>query len=170
MSQVQSLYKLIILYMLNKAKQPLLGTQITDFFQQHDYTNYFTVQVTFQELSEAGFITFAETHNNTYYSITQSGRETLSYFPEQISQEIRDEIKDYFSSIELPYDSDIQCVANYYKTTGGYNANCQLNSQSTTYLDLTMHVQTIEMAESICSNWRAQSEEVYHHLLEILIK
>ncbi|MCR5665727.1 MAG: DUF4364 family protein [Eubacterium sp.] len=170
MSQVQSLYKLIILYMLEKAKQPLLGTQITDFFQQHDYTTYFTVQMTFQELTEAGFIKSTETHNNTYYSITQSGLETLSYFPDQISPDIREEIKQYFSSIELPYDADIQCVANYYKTTGGYDAKCQLNSQSTTYLDLTLHVQNIEMAESICSNWRTQSEEVYHHLLEILIK
>ena len=39
-----TLYKLIILYMLERAKLPLTNAQISDFILENDYTNYFNIQ------------------------------------------------------------------------------------------------------------------------------
>lgn len=44
MAEPFTLYKLIVLYMLEKVDFPLSNTQISDFFLEKEYTNYFTVQ------------------------------------------------------------------------------------------------------------------------------
>ena len=37
-----TLYKLIVLYMLNKVSFPLSSSQISDFILEKDYTNFLT--------------------------------------------------------------------------------------------------------------------------------
>lgn len=39
-----TLYKLIVLYMLNRVAFPLTKSQIGDFVLEHDYTNFLTLQ------------------------------------------------------------------------------------------------------------------------------
>lgn len=41
MAEPFTLYKLIVLYMLEKVDFPLSNTQISDFFLEKEYTNYF---------------------------------------------------------------------------------------------------------------------------------
>ena len=38
----ETLYKLMILYMLNKVNFPLTNSQLTQFFLDKEYTTYFT--------------------------------------------------------------------------------------------------------------------------------
>ena len=40
MAEPFTLYKLIVLYMLEKVDFPLSNTQISDFFLEKEYTNY----------------------------------------------------------------------------------------------------------------------------------
>ena len=44
MADTLSLYKLIILKMLEQVEYPLTNSQITEFILDKEYTNYFTVQ------------------------------------------------------------------------------------------------------------------------------
>ena len=39
-----TLYKLMVLYMLDKVNFPLSNSQIADFMLDRQYTNYFTLQ------------------------------------------------------------------------------------------------------------------------------
>ena len=48
-----TLYKIIILYMLEKVNFPLSNNQITNFFLDHGYTSYFHVQQTLNDLLES---------------------------------------------------------------------------------------------------------------------
>ena len=48
-----TLYKLMILYMLDHVNFPLTNSQLTDFFLDHEYTTYFTLQQALNELKEA---------------------------------------------------------------------------------------------------------------------
>ena len=47
-----TLYKLIILYMLQNVNFPLSNTQISDFILEKEYTNYFHLQEALSELQE----------------------------------------------------------------------------------------------------------------------
>ena len=48
-----TLYKLMILYMLDHVNFPLTNSQLTDFFLDHEYTTYFTLQQALNELEDA---------------------------------------------------------------------------------------------------------------------
>ena len=51
-----TLYKLIILYMLNEVDFPLTNSQISEFILDEGYTTYFKLQQALSELLESGFI------------------------------------------------------------------------------------------------------------------
>ena len=53
MAEPFTLYKLIILYMLDRVDFPLTNSQISSFLLDRGYTNYFTLQQAFSELEEA---------------------------------------------------------------------------------------------------------------------
>lgn len=62
-----TLYKLIILYMLNKVKFPLTNAQLSRFFLDNDYTDYFTLQKVLSELTESHLISIETIRNTSYY-------------------------------------------------------------------------------------------------------
>ena len=56
LSDPMTLYKLMNLYMLKQVNFPLTNAQLTDFFLQHEYASYFTLQQALNELQESGLI------------------------------------------------------------------------------------------------------------------
>ena len=77
MAEPFTIYKLTILNMLDKVDFPLTNTQISDFFLEQEYTDYFRVQQVLNDLADSGLIRTESTHSNTQYYITAAGRETL---------------------------------------------------------------------------------------------
>ena len=67
MAEPFTIYKLTILYMLDKAGFPLSNTQISNFFLEKEYTDYFRVQEVIGDLVNADLINFESTHSNTQY-------------------------------------------------------------------------------------------------------
>ena len=48
-----TLYKLIILYMLDRVKFPITTAQISNYILEKEYTNFLTLQQVINELTEA---------------------------------------------------------------------------------------------------------------------
>ena len=80
MSESFTLYKLIILYMLDKVDFPLTNAQLSDFILDQGYTTYFTLQQAINELLESELIGAESVRNSSFYQITQEGRDTLEFF------------------------------------------------------------------------------------------
>ena len=89
MSETQTLYKLIILYILNRITFPLSNAQLSEFILDKEYTDYFTLQQSLFELAESNLISLETVRNTTLYHITEEGRTTLTYFETKISSAIR---------------------------------------------------------------------------------
>ena len=157
MAEPFTIYKLTILYMLDKAGFPLSNTQISNFFLEKEYTDYFRVQEVIGDLVNADLINFESTHSNTQYTLTAAGKETLGFFKDKITDGIESDVKSFFT--------------DYYRTTDRkYAVRCQVRSESTTIIDLTLSVGTKEQAEAICSNWKNQNEDVYAYLMDMLLR
>ena len=73
MTEPLTLYKLMILYMLNQVQFPLTNSQMLSFFLDHEYTDYFTFQQAVNELVSAGLILSETRHHSSHYTITESG-------------------------------------------------------------------------------------------------
>ena len=99
MAEPATLYKLIILHMLEHIDFPLSNAQISDFFLDREYTDYFTIQQVIHDLMDSGLVRTENTHNSTRYIITPAGKETLHFFHDKISPSIEEDIAAYFLSL-----------------------------------------------------------------------
>ena len=157
--------------MLDKVDFPLSNTQLTDFFLEHEYTDYFRVQQVISDLLDAELIRTESTHNNTHYYITAAGKETLNLLKDKISDAIELDIINYFAENKLELRNDNSIIADYYRTPNrDFAVRCQYRQKDTNLIDLTLTVKTKEQAEAICNNWKKQNEEVYMYLMDILMK
>ena len=84
-----TLYKLIVLYMLNRVTFPLTAAQVSDFILGKEYTNFLTLQQVINELTDAGMIATQSIRNRTHLSITAEGKETLNFFENRIGDTIK---------------------------------------------------------------------------------
>lgn len=171
MAEPNTLYKLIILYMLEKVDFPLTNTQISDFFLEKEYTDYFTIQQVIHDLIDSDLIRFESTHSNTQYLATAAGKETLKYFQDKISDSIQEDVLAYFSNKKMELKNENSILADFYKTPDkGYAVRCQIRERGSSILDLTLSVKTKEQAEAICQNWNNASSDVYALLMDNLLQ
>lgn len=171
MAEPFTIYKLTILYMLDKAGFPLSNSQIANFFLVQDYTDYFRIQEVISGLVDADFIRAEATHSNTQYTLTAAGKETLGFFKEKITDGIEQDVKKYFDENKMEFRQENSILADYYKGTNQkYNVRCQVRSESINLIDLTLSVNTKDQAEAICANWKNSNEDVYAYLMDILLK
>ena len=171
MADPNTLYKLIILYMLEKVDFPLTNTQISNFFLEKEYTDYFTIQRAIHDLIDSDLIHFESTHSNTQYLATAAGRETLRYFRDKISESIQEDVHHYFSNKKMELRNENSILADYYKTADAkYAVRCQIKERKNPLLDLTLTVKTKEQAEVICQNWENASSDVYSLLMDTLLR
>lgn len=164
-----TLYKLIVLYMLDKVSFPLTTAQISDFILGNEYTNFLTLQQVINELAEAGLISSRTNRNRTHISITGEGLETLNFFANRISDGIRQDIDNYLKENEFTMRNEVSVQGDYYKsTTGEYEAHLIAKDRGINLIDLTLSVPTEELAANICDNWQARNQQIYKYVIENL--
>ncbi len=164
-----TLYKLIILYMLNRVSFPLTKSQVGDFVLEKEYTNFLTLQQVISELIDTNLITATSMRNRTHLTITEEGKETLNFFGNRISDAIKKDIDAFFSEHEYALRNEVSVLANYYKSTSGeYEAHLIAKDRGITLVDITLSVPVEEVASSICDNWQKKNQDIYKYLIEQL--
>ena len=71
MSDTLTLYKLILLYMLDKVSFPMSNGQLSEFMLDKEYTDYFRVQKVLKDLADSGMI---RTESTKRTSASSGGR------------------------------------------------------------------------------------------------
>lgn len=171
LSEPMTLYKLMNLYMLKQVNFPLTNAQLTDFFLQHEYASYFTLQQALSELQESGLIRTESTHNSTRYEITREGEDTLSFFGGKIPPAIVEDINQYLKENRFRLRNEVSNVADYYKSTNqDYIVHCEVREGKTTLIELSLSVPDREQAELMCSNWKERSQEIYAFAMKELLR
>ena len=164
-----TLYKLIVLYMLNRVTFPLTNAQISDFILGKEYTNFLTLQQVISELADTGLIVTRSDNSRTYLTITSEGIETLHFFANRISPAIKAEIHAYFQEKEYALREEVSVLSDYYKSTSGeYEAHLVAKEKGINLVDLTLSVPSKELAASICDNWLSKNQNIYQYLIEQL--
>lgn len=169
MPEPLTLYKLIVLYMLNRVDFPLTKAQIGDFILEKEYTNFLTLQQAIGDLIDAGLISAQSIRNRTQLVLTKDGKQTLQFFGNQISASIKEEIDDYLKENEMSLRNEVSILADYYKsTTGEYEAHLVAKDKGINLIDLTISVPLEETAISICDKWQKKNQEIYQYIIEQL--
>ncbi len=164
-----TLYKIIILYMVEKVNFLLTNSQITNFFLDNDYTTYFHIQQTIHELIDSNLLAEKKQGSNTCYQATDEGRTTLSYFEKNVSDEIRLEVDKYLNDNEYQMRNDNATLAQYYLTPEHeFSVHLQVMEKKNVVINLELTVPTEEMAKTFCAHWSKKNQEIYAYLMEAL--
>lgn len=160
-----TLYKLIVLYMLNRVNFPLTKAQVGDFILEREYTNFLTLQQAIAELIDAGLVIAKSNRNRTHLAITNEGIATLSYFGNRINDSIKEEIDGFFTANELEMRNEVSILADYYKSVSGeYEAHLIAKEKDITMVEITLSVPDEDTASAICVNWQKKNQEIYQYL------
>ena len=95
-----TLYKLMILYLIEKVDFPLSNSQISEFILDKGYTNYFTVQRAFHELEEENMLRVKQIRNMSHYALSDEGSEAIEMFEYQIPNSIKEDIAQFLKEKE----------------------------------------------------------------------
>ncbi|MCD7866941.1 MAG: DUF4364 family protein [Clostridiales bacterium] len=165
-----TIYKLIILYMLDHTSDVLSNSQISEFVLEKGYTNYFRLQETFSELVESGLLTRNSKANTTFYTITEEGRHILKYLEQDISREIREEIIEFLAQTGHREKDELTAPASYYiNPRGQYVVQCQIMENQDSVLDLCMSMPGLEAAQAFCAGWQEKCFDIYEKIMEELL-
>lgn len=164
-----TLYKLIVLYMLNRVSFPMTTAQISDFILGREYTNFLTLQQVINELTDANMISSETIRNRTHLAITDEGRDTLNFFQNRISDTIKQEINTYFRENEFSLRNEVSVLGDYYKSTSGeYEAHLVAKDRGIRVVDITLSVPDEATAAAICDNWQKKNQNIYQYLIQQL--
>ena len=165
-----TLYKLIILYMLERAQLSLTNAQISDFLLGNNYTNYFNVQSAITELEKNQFINIETIRNSSHIHITEEGREVLGYCIQEISDAIKQDVEQYLEKNMVEIMEDTLVVADYFQVAENeYTARCIVKDGTSNAVEINLNVATEEEAETICTRWKDKSQDVYAYLIQQLL-
>ena len=164
-----TLYKLIVLYMLDKVNFKLTYSQISAFILEKEYTNYLTLQQVISDLQDAEFIKSDTLMNRTFFTITEEGKKTLSYFGNRIGDAIISDIDNYLNEKHLELRNETAVTATYYKSTSGeYEAQLVAREKDIELVNIKLSVPSKDMAITICDNWYEKNEQIYKYIMETL--
>lgn len=164
-----TLYKLIVLYMLNKVKFKLTYSQISEFILEKEYTNFMTLQQVISDLQDTELIKTDTLNNRTYFTITDEGRNTLSYFGNRIGDAIVEDIDSFLAQKHLELKNEASITATYYKSTSGeFEADLVAKEKDTILAEIKLSVPTEDMAVTICDNWQDKNQSIYKYLMQEL--
>ena len=170
LNEPMTLYKLMNLYMLKQVNFQLTNAQLTNFFTEHEYTTYFTLQQALNELEDAGLIHKEPSHNSTRYEITREGEETLNFFGKNISPAIVNDMDKYLRENKFRLREEVGTTADYYKATGqDYIVHCEVREGKTVLIRLDLALPDKEQAETMCNNWKEKSQEIYSFAMKTLL-
>lgn len=164
-----TLYKLIVLYMLNRVNFPMTAAQVSEIILEKEYTGFLTLQQAISELTDAGLITSETIRNRTLLTITGEGQETLNFFQNRISDAIKEEINAYLKEKEYSLRNEISVQGDYYKSTSGeYEAHLIAKDHKINLIDITLSVPDETTASAICDNWLTKNQQIYQYLIQEL--
>lgn len=156
--------------MLQNSESALTNSEISEFILDKEYTNYFHLQQAISELVDAELLEKQTVTNTSFYHLTKEGAKTLSYFENDLSADIRQEVQDYLNKKGRRLPERILTPADYYETPqGGYAVRCQLIEKNTSLLDLSISAPSREAAKAIRKNWAKKSQDIYAIIMEELL-
>lgn len=169
-NEALKLYKLIILYMLNRVDFPMTNSQISKFILEEGYATYFRLQQALAELAESGFIKEEVTYRRTYYYLTEDGAQTIAFFRNDIPAAIQKDIDSFLIHHKYELKDEVSVKADYYrKTNGEYSVCCQVYEHGEPMIELNIAVPSEEEARTAADSWIDKNQEIYAFVMSKLL-
>ncbi len=169
MSSPLAIYKLIILYLLDRADGEIAMDRISSFLLEKGYVNFVSLMKTYAQIEESGLVRSRTSSERCYYQITPEGRQTLRIFIADLGDDIKSQADEFLikEGRALRNDQSVRadCVPD---ENGMYKAILKVMERKETVLEIRLQVPDKGLAEEICRKWPEKNEKIYNSLIENL--
>jgi len=165
-----TLYKLIVLYMVNRVDFPLTRAQVDTFILDREYTTYLTLQQAMSELLEINLIATNTIRNRTMLSLTEEGKQTLTLLSNQLPDAIKHDIDEYLRENSLELRNETSVTADYKKLAHkGYEITLKAMERDDLLMELKLSMPDEKSASKICNQWQKKNEDIYALIMKELM-
>ncbi len=162
--------KMVLLFVLYQMDMAMSWSTLHDFAVP-DYMDYFDFSTYINELEENNLIETYNENNTKYYSITESGEQSLHYFSRLIPESKKNSILSFIRKNKKRIKKEYAIYANYfYHNEDEYVVKCGVIEEDMTLLELNVTVVSKEQAKLVRKNWKENCNEIYNNLLKGLLK
>ena len=163
-------YKLTIMYLLDHSGQKLTRAMISDFMAGEAGVPYFSLMSSLSELKEAGFTKEEKALNRTLITLTDKGRESLSFFSGMLTADVKNDVDRYLSGNLSSLKRELASVASIEKVPAGFRAKLKTEERGQEIIGVTLTVPDEETAEHICAGWEEASADIYEYITDVLMR
>lgn len=169
MKDISMIYKLMILYLINSVNFPLSNSQLANFFTGYNYIDYVQFQLLIDDLTSSEMIKAKQSINSVLYTITDMGKQALSYMQGDISAESISDMDEFVENNKLKLMNESSSIANMVASKDGYDVCLELVEKQMPVLTINVFIKDEEMARTLCENWKSKSSKVFDYILNELL-
>ena len=165
-----SINKLIILFVFDKMESAISERTIVDMCSSsNDWMGYMDCVNVIHKLLDDNFICVVNEDEDTLYTITPDGRETLANFYIKIPKSVREEISQFVKKNSSHYRTRQECRSDYYQNKDGtYTVYLKILALVQPILELKFVVPDRKTANKIYKKWEEKASDVYSAIYENL--
>ena len=169
MSSPLAVYKLIILYLLDKTDGEIAMDRLSSFLLERGYVNFVSLMETYAQIEESGLVRSRVSGDRCFYAVTAEGRQTLKLLGGQLSRDIRDQADEFLASEGAVLRNEQAVRADCIPAEGGmYNVVLRVTEGTASVMEIRLQVPDKALAEEICRKWPEKNEQIYNSLIENL--
>lgn len=170
-NEYPTICKLMILYMLDKVSlMYLTNTQISAFFLEYNYASYIEFQDAITDLIEAKLIESYKSKTLTRYKLTQEGKSTIDFFPDDLTPGAKKDIEEYISKNKIKFRKESSTMADITESeNGNYKVKLEIEESKESTFSIEMLVPDAELATKIVEKWKNE-DKVAQNIYEYIIK
>lgn len=169
MDEVFTVYKLIILYMLDRAGGDVTTAMLSTFLLEGGYANFISLAESYSQLEKQGLVRTVKEGDREFLHLTQEGRQALGFFGTRLNAAIRQQADDFLVENGQQIRQEREVRAVYERMTSGvYEVRMSVRERGVTLLEVKLAVPDAASAASIAGRWEEKSPELYQYLIENL--
>ena len=165
-----SINKLIILFVFDKMESALSERTIVDMCSSSNtWMGYMDCVNIIHKLIDDNFICIVNEDEDTLYTITPDGRESLANFYINIPKSVREEISQCVKKNSARYRNRQECRSDYYQNVDGtFTVALKILAPVQPLLDLKFVVPDKKTSKAIYKKWEEKAADLYAVIYENL--
>ena len=161
--------KVLILYILSKIGKPVSNDALLNLVLAVTDMNYFYFQQFLLDLLENKYISSYIKDENTLYSITDFGKETLELTKDIVPGIIKLRVDSNFKSEMENFENKHSIIAEYIPRSENYfDITCKIVERNEIIFEVKTFAGSQKQAKDIVDNWNNHADEIYPSILKIL--
>ena len=169
MDNVFTVYKLIILYMLDRAEGEVTQGMPSSFLLESGYANFVSLAESYAQLEKQGLVRIILRGDKKFLKLTDAGLQALGFFGERLSPQIRSQADEWLLENGRRIREDREVNAVYERMTSGvYEVRMSVKEKDVTLLEVKIAVPDAASAEAIAGRWQEKNADIYQYLIENL--